>query len=156
MFIETDTYRTILNNVTNICVDVCLRYDNKFLLIKRTEEPCKGVYWPIGGRIHKGEKAENAARRKILEEIGIDFTQELKPLGYYEDTYSVMSLGEMDYSTISICWLGYLNKEQVSEIKLDDTSEGYAFNLTLPERFKINTFEDFGRPYWYLKSVGQI
>jgi len=49
-----------------------------------------------------------------------------------------------------------LNKEQVSEIKLDDTSEGYAFNSTLPERFKIRTFEDFGRPYWYLHGVGQI
>jgi colanic acid biosynthesis protein WcaH len=73
MIIPEKQYKQIINSTVNLCVDVCLRYNDKVLLIKRTEEPCKGVFWPVGGRIHKGEKAIEAARRKIKEEIGIDF-----------------------------------------------------------------------------------
>lgn len=85
MYIEDSLYKQILENSVNLCVDVLLRYDHKYLLIKRKEEPCKGIYWPIGGRIHKGEGAEQAARRKIFEEIGIDFSAPIKPIGYYEE-----------------------------------------------------------------------
>jgi len=156
LFIPEPTYKTIIDNSVNVCVDVCLRYENRYLLIKRNEEPMKNIYWPIGGRISKGEKAEEAARRKIKEEIGIDFTEELRPIGYYEDTYDVSSFGKMSYSTISIVWFGYLSKEQVENIQLDYTSDSYDFQSFLPERFKVRTYEDYGRPYWYLASTKAI
>ena len=156
MFIPEETYKIILNNSVNVCVDVCLRYNNRYLLIKRNEEPMKGVYWPIGGRVFKGERAEDAARRKIKEEIGIDFTDELRPIGFYEDTYDVSSFGQMSYSTISTVWFGYLSEDQVEAIQLDRTSDSYDFQSFLPDRFKVRTYEDYGRPYWYLASTKQI
>ena len=73
-YIEPAMYRYFLENVTNVCVDILLKHRGLFVLLKRSEEPCKDLYWPIGGRIHKGETAEQAARRKIKEEIGIDYT----------------------------------------------------------------------------------
>ena len=155
-FIPEPLYKEILNNTVNLCVDVLLRYDHRYLFIKRLEEPCKNVFWPSGGRIHKSESAETAARRKIHEEIGIEFTSELKSIGFYEDTYEVNNFGEGPYHTLSIVFLGHLTKEQYKNIKLDSTSSEYKLNRHMPERFKVKTFSDFGRPFWYMESARQF
>lgn len=134
--IPDDTYRIIIDNVINVCTDVCLKYKGRYLLIQRTEEPCKGVFWPIGGRIHKGETAEQAARRKILEEVGIHYTGTLKNTGYYEDQYTENSFSNnANYCTISIVFEGELH--DVEKITLDNTSENWGFFDNLPERFKV-------------------
>jgi len=156
MYIEDSLYKQILENSVNLCVDVLLRYDHKYLLIKRKEEPCKGVYWPIGGRIHKGEGAEQAARRKIFEEIGIDFSAPIKPIGYYEDTYETNSFGYGPYSTLSICWLGYLSKTQYESIQLDKTSSKFRLHTHIPARFTIKTYDDYPKPYWYMESANEF
>jgi len=137
--IPEDTYKIIIDNVINVCTDVCLKYNDKYLLIQRKEEPCKGVFWPVGGRIHKNETADQAARRKILEEIGIIYTGELKPVGFYEDQYKENSFSDnTNYCTISIVFFGIL--DSIENIKLDDTSEKWGFFEDLPERFRINPF----------------
>ena len=152
-YIPTEEYRQILHHSINLCVDVLLRYDYRYLLIKRLEEPCKGVYWPIGGRVHKLETSLDAARRKIREEIGIDFTAELAPLGFYEDVYEKNSFGDGPYHTLSTVWLGHLTKKEFKAIKLDSTASEYRLDKHMPERFKVQTFSDYGRPYWYIDSV---
>ena len=43
MFIPEEKYKEICESVIIVCVDVVVRYENKFLLIKRNEEPMKGV-----------------------------------------------------------------------------------------------------------------
>ena len=139
MIIPKNTYKTIIENTINICTDVCLQHDGKYLLIKRTEEPCKGVYWPIGGRIWKGETAEQAARRKILEEIGISYEGILAPMGYYEDQYTENSfVANTNYCTMSICFTG--NITDVNSIKLDKTSDNWGFFAELPKRFSVKKF----------------
>jgi ADP-ribose pyrophosphatase YjhB (NUDIX family) len=154
-FIPTEEYRQILHHSINLCVDVLLRYDYRYLLIKRTEEPCKDVYWPIGGRVHKLETSLDAAKRKIKEEIGIDFTAELTPIGFYEDVYEKNSFGDGPYHTLSTVWLGHLTKKEFKNIKLDSTASEYKLDKHMPERFKVQTFADYGRPYWYLDSIGK-
>jgi colanic acid biosynthesis protein WcaH len=139
-FIPEKLYKQIIGSTVNLCVDVCLRYNDKVLLIKRTEEPCKGIYWPIGGRIHKGETAEQAARRKIKEEIAIDYTGKLQAVGFYEDTYTENSFSKnTEYSTLSVVWCGEL--PEYSNIELDGTSESHGLFDKLPERFKISNFD---------------
>lgn len=141
MIIPEDTYKLILDNVINVCTDVCLKYQDRYLLICRTEEPCKGVFWPIGGRIHKGESAEDAARRKILEEIGVVYTAPLIAIGYYEDTYTENSFAtNTNYSTISIVFEGDLNLDNLHGFRLDNTSNSVGLFEFLPERFKIRKF----------------
>lgn len=154
MFIPEEEYKQILHYSVNLCVDVLLRYDYKYLLIKRLEEPCKDVYWPIGGRVHKLETSMDAAKRKIKEEIGIDFTAELAPIGFYEDVYEKNNFGEGPYHTLSTVWLGHLTKKEYKSIKLDSTSSEYILSKYVPERFKINNFSDYGRPFWYVESTG--
>lgn len=138
MYIESSLYQKIIDCSVNLCVDIFLENDGKYLLIKRTQEPVKGTFWPIGGRIHKGETAEQAARRKIKEEIGINYSNDLYPIGYYEDQYSANSFqSNTHYHTLSIVFNGKIND---LDIKLDATSSDWGFFEEFPKRFKIKKF----------------
>jgi len=145
MFIHENEYKEIINKIPILCVDIILRHRNKVLLIKRADPPCKGIYWPIGGRVHKGETVDAAARRKILEEIGIEFKGTLIPIGFYEDTYSENSFEKKTaYSTFSLVFVGDLNKEAKSiKVKLDKTSDDFGYFDRLPDRFVVKRFSDF-------------
>ena len=44
---------------------------NQILLIKRGQEPKKGMWTLPGGLVETGETLENAARREVLEECGV-------------------------------------------------------------------------------------
>jgi len=145
MFIQANEYKKIIQKIPILCVDIILRYKDKVLLIKRADEPCKGIYWPIGGRVHKGESVDAAARRKIFEEIGIKYTGDLIPIGFYEDNYTESAFeAQTEYSSFSLVFVGDLNNEQIkSKVRLDKTSEDFGYFDTLPKRFVVKRFSDF-------------
>ena len=145
MFIQANEYKKIIQKIPILCVDIILRYKDKVLLIKRADEPCKGIYWPIGGRVHKGESVDAAARRKILEEIGIKYKGTLIPIGFYEDNYTESAFeAQTEYSSFSLVFVGDLNNEQIkSKVRLDKTSEDFGYFDTLPKRFVVKRFSDF-------------
>ena len=66
------------------CVDLVIVDDDKFLLSKRNIPPSKGLWHLPGGRIHKGELAIEAAKRKAFEETGLQIDVK-KFIGYYDD-----------------------------------------------------------------------
>jgi 8-oxo-dGTP diphosphatase len=55
---------------------LCYLYDDqgRLLLLKRAQEPNKGLYSPIGGKLHmhEGESPAACARREIREEVELD------------------------------------------------------------------------------------
>src|SRR3990167_7461194 len=71
-FIEDELYRKILEVMPVACVDCVVINNGKFLLGQRTNKPAQGEWWLLGGRIFKGETLEQAARRKMRQEIGTD------------------------------------------------------------------------------------
>jgi len=153
MFIQANEYKKIIQKIPILCVDIILRYKDKVLLIKRADEPCKGIYWPVGGRVHKGESVDAAARRKILEEIGIKYKGILIPIGFYEDNYTESAFeAQTEYSSFSLVFVGDLNNEQIkSKVKLDKTSEDFGYFDTLPKRFVVKRFSDFDEALQDLK-----
>ena len=57
------------------CIDFLFCCNKTFLLLKRTDEPLKGVFWPPGGRLRFREEIDHMAFRIQTKEIGT----------YYED-----------------------------------------------------------------------
>jgi ADP-ribose pyrophosphatase YjhB (NUDIX family) len=52
-------------------VDALVFRDGAVLLVKRGNEPAKGLWSPPGGSLELGETAERAAEREVLEETGL-------------------------------------------------------------------------------------
>ena len=145
MFIPDTEYKKIIQKIPILCVDIILRHKDQVLLVKRADAPCRGVYWPVGGRVHKGESVDAAARRKILEEIGIKYKGVLIPIGFYEDNYTESAFeAQTEYSSFSLVFVGNLNNQQTkSKVRLDKTSEDFGYFDTLPKRFVVKRFSDF-------------
>ena len=153
MLIEKHLYKQITEQLPLQCVDVMVRYRGKFVLIKRNDEPMRGTYWVIGGRLYKNEKLRDCALRKISEELcsiaSVDIDT-LRLVGVYEDVY--------DFSQFGYCPGGYHTNAVVFEvelrdlgsIRLDRTSDDWGLFDDLPERFRVQYFEHptYFEPGW--------
>jgi len=76
---------TYFHNVA-AAVAAILQYDQKVVLIRRAKEPGKGKLDLPGGFADPDESAENALRRELNEELGID-AGTLKYIGSYPNRY---------------------------------------------------------------------
>jgi 8-oxo-dGTP diphosphatase len=73
------------------------------LLVERGKEPLKG-YWSLpGGILETGEKLEDAIRREVLEETGL----EVEPLSMFEIFERIMpdASGRVEYHYVLIDYL---------------------------------------------------
>ena len=135
--IPEELYRSFVDAMPILCVDCVIVNDfGKYLLVKRMNEPLKGEWWTPGGRVYKGEKLEDAVRRKISEELGIQL-KSLKPLGYYEDLFEKNPLNVKCLHTLGVVFQA---KPVSLDIKLDGQSEVWKFFDKLPERLFIKPF----------------
>jgi ADP-ribose pyrophosphatase YjhB (NUDIX family) len=138
-YIEKDLYKTIIENVIVLCTDILVKYKNKYVLLRRAEEPMKNVLWPIGGRIRQGETAVESATRKLKEELGATNFKPLKPLGYYEDHYTANSFDDnTNYYTLSIVFETEI--ESIDNLNVDYTSIEFELQDKIPEQFIIKPF----------------
>lgn len=68
--IPNEQYDYILKNMPVFCVDWLVRCGDKYLLLKRKQQPLKGRYWHIGGRLRIDETIPMAAKRLQERELG--------------------------------------------------------------------------------------
>jgi len=81
------------------CVAVLIVQDGKLLVGKRATEPAKGMWDILGGFIDAGESAEDAVRREVSEETGLD-VRITRYLGSFPDTY-----GHRGVPTLNLCYV---------------------------------------------------
>ncbi|MBM3824195.1 MAG: NUDIX domain-containing protein [Verrucomicrobia bacterium] len=62
---------TLYRNTTSAVAAFLLDPENNVLLIERAREPSKGMMAVPGGFVDPGERAEEALRREIREEVGL-------------------------------------------------------------------------------------
>jgi len=70
--IPNNLYYQIISSFPIACVDVAIIARGSVLLVKRNDLPAKGEWWSPGGRVYKGELMKETAKRKALEEVGIE------------------------------------------------------------------------------------
>jgi len=133
-------YIQILKNLPILCVDVIvLNEKGEYLLVKRANEPKKGRWWVVGGRVLKGESLEQAVIRKVKEEAGRR-VKDIQPVGYFELIDGVNPFGPLfKYHTTSVVFTAAIDGK--GPIKLDAQSSQFKFSKKLPQDFKVKAFK---------------
>jgi len=139
-FIPEEEYARIMEVIPILCVDVAVRNaKGEYLLVRRANEPLKGQWWVIGGRVLKGETLEQAAVRKIREEVGLDVGS-VTSIGYYEDAFETNRFGSpTPLHSVSAVFLATVGDDQ--KIRLDGQSIAWKYADSLPERFHVKGFK---------------
>ena len=111
-------YRYILSHIPVCCVDMVLVDGGKALLVRRKNNPERGKWYVIGGRVQYGEKIVDAVIRKTKEETGIDVSI-YKYIGLRETVFN-------DRHTINFCFI-VKPKNKTYDVVLDKTSDDYIW-----------------------------
>ena len=118
------------------CIDFLFTFQENYLLLKGTEEPLKGIFWPPGGRLDFRENIDELAMRVQKREIGC-FYPNYKPIGFsnylFQDNKDSRAL-----HTPTILFQIKL-KEKFTPI-LDYRHSEYKWTRDLPLKLKNETF----------------
>jgi colanic acid biosynthesis protein WcaH len=89
MFLDKDTFSTVIKNTPLVSIDLIVKNsEEKVLLGKRVNEPAEGYWFVPGGRIYKDERLDTAFSRTVRDEIGLNLKREdAKFYGLYEHFY---------------------------------------------------------------------
>jgi ADP-ribose pyrophosphatase YjhB (NUDIX family) len=159
-FLPKDLYGRMVRDAVVCCVDILLVRRNEdngqrqALVVERSCEPVKGVWWLPGGRLLKGETFFDAARRKAREETGITNVTCIQVLGVW-NTFFPTSHWDDETSqgtqTVNPTVLVEINNNDNNggdvdcssienmNVKLDETSNNYRWISLDP---KENETED--------------
>lgn len=132
-----EDYCKLITIAPVLCVDVILREPDsgKYILFRRENEPLKGEWWVVGGRVEKGEEIDDAVRRKLMEEIGtFKFSTPNFLGGYYEDFFEFSSVGRGAYHTVSLVFEATVDPKN---IRLDNQHSAWKLVDELPLQFKV-------------------
>jgi ADP-ribose pyrophosphatase YjhB (NUDIX family) len=146
------------NNPKATVTAIAIR-DNKVLLLKRNEEPFKGMWDFVGGYMQADELPEEALRREIKEELGVDATLTyIKPMYgsavWKDEAYPILShfylvelIGDITLNdeNSDYCWMP-LDKLEPSEIAFDS-------NMMMAKELKLKFAFDLVRVNELLKQL---
>ena len=116
---------TYYHNIAS-AVAAILEYDEKIILVKRSNEPCKGKLDLPGGFVDPKETAEDAVRREIKEELNINVGK-LEYVGSYPNIYEFKGV---TYNTCDLFFYSKIDtlptdfdRTEIEEIVLIDPAE---------------------------------
>ena len=140
--IPAEQYKQIIEVLPILCVDVVITNTRgEYLLIKRANEPRKGQWWVIGGRLLKGETLEEAVVRKVREETSLN-VEAVYPIGYYEAVSQENPFGVAPrLHAVSLVFSTAVDDRQ--QIRLDDQSVDWKYSQELPADFDMKSFGDW-------------
>jgi len=127
--IPQDRYNTHLEDMPIVCVDICILYQDKILLVRRKTEPKAGKLWLPGGRLYKNETLSECALRKSKEEVGL-YCKIIKQLSTRETIFKTGPSG-IPIHSINIGFL--LQPIREVKIVLDNYSSEYVWVQTIPK-----------------------
>jgi ADP-ribose pyrophosphatase YjhB (NUDIX family) len=121
MWIEDKHYKMILEWMPIPTVDAIITFEGKFLLLKRKNPPVQGEWWLPGGRVRRGEALEDAVRREVREETGLE-CQSIRQVGVINQIFP-------ECHTISVY---YLVDVASAHVTLNEEHSDYRWVSTLP------------------------
>jgi len=146
--LPTEIYGKIVRDVVVCCVD-CLIVrsspisgEKECLLVERSSEPIRGVWWLPGGRLFRGETFFDAAVRKTREETGLSGARPIQILGFWNTFFPTSNWDtEEQKGTQTVQPVVLVELTEGSEVLLDDTSERYRW-ISLDPDLALKNEED--------------
>lgn len=115
-------YRQVIENTVLSCVDILVIYQDKYLIVKRKEEPAKNDWWFPGSRVLHSEKMSDAAIRTCKSEVGLEVMPK-RIIGVEE---TIFETGKYDKPTHSINVV-YLVESYSNDVKLDNNHSEFKW-----------------------------
>ena len=122
-------YQKIIKSMPIFCIDFLISFQNKYLLIKRKEEPLKNLYWVIGGRLMYKETITNAAKRIQTREIGTYFSN-FKEIGFSNYFFPVKRNSR---ATHTPTLLFHISVNKIFNPILDEQHTNFIWSENIPE-----------------------
>jgi colanic acid biosynthesis protein WcaH len=129
--IPQELYNLVLQHVPVACVDIAIVAGGCILLVRRKDRPALGEWWVPGGRVHKGEKMRETARRKAREEVGMDC--HVGPLIHTAETIFPDGPSGIPVHSINSCFLLFpASGAAPARVKLDEHHAEWRWAGTVP------------------------
>lgn len=123
-WIDEENWRTIVEHVPIVSVDLVVFHDDAVLLGTRENEPAKGEWFVPGGRVLKNERRTDAVRRVAREELGTE-VEIVESLGTFEHFYEV---ADVDVSSGKhYLASGYVVTPTSTDFALDSQHSSFRF-----------------------------
>jgi colanic acid biosynthesis protein WcaH len=135
MFIPEEEYQKMMKSLPIFCADFAFKCGDKYLLIKRTQEPVKGVFWVIGGRLRFKETIQQLAERVHVREVG-RYYPNFKLVGFSNYIFPDVPDARATH-TPTLLYL--VEVDEMFEPVLDDTSCDFMWSTELPDELKDQT-----------------
>jgi colanic acid biosynthesis protein WcaH len=136
-YIPSDLYDQITKCMPIVSVEAVIVMDESLLFLKRNNQPAKGEWWFPGGRIRKGESLEEALRREVKEETGLDVSSYR-----HINVYSRVFPERHDVVAVYLC------KCKKGKVKLNNEHSEYALFRILPSGFHKYLVETIRDSQW--------
>lgn len=130
--LPTEEYKKLMDSMPICCVDVVFlnKEKTKTLLFKRRNEPVKGEYFTIGGRLIKNEKLLDCAVRQGKRELGLALDpKKLFLAGIIEEPWPNSAFEGISYHDIDI-YYGYILESENVEVTFDTQHSDYKWFAT--------------------------
>lgn len=127
-------YQKIIDRLPICCIDLVIKKNKSFLLVKRLKNPARKKWWFPGGRVFFNESLEDAARRKLREELNIKKIHKIKFLGVGEAKFN-KGLFNKPIHSIANVFLVNLTEKECLNIKSDQTIISYRWFRSVQKGF---------------------
>ena len=153
----TEEFYKVVEKTPLVSVDLIVKNkDNEIVLGYRNNNPAKNTYFTPGGVIRKNEKVDDAIKRILKDEVGIEYdtiSDRITFNGIFNHFYD-NNFADDIFGTHYVC-LSYII--DISDIGINNNSEGNGYNNqhSSLDWYPINDIKNNTEVHQYVKEMTQ-
>lgn len=120
-YIPSELYNQIVKCMPIASVEAVVVIDEALLFLRRNNQPAKGQWWFPGGRIRKEESLQQALRREVKEETGLEMS-----------AYKFINVYSRVFPERHDITIAYLCKCKEGKVKMNNEHTEYRLFKILP------------------------